>query len=86
MCSQEAPNDLGGNFILYRQVCQLDLNAYPILTVLIIASASSMLAELPGETRSSSARIILVIGLTDEAIEALAERAEDPDAIRHVTC
>jgi hypothetical protein len=25
----------------------MDLNAYPILTVLIIATASSMLAELP---------------------------------------
>jgi len=40
----------------------------------------------PGETRSLSARINLVIGLTDEAIQALAERAEDTDAILHVTC
>jgi hypothetical protein len=64
----------------------MDLNAYPILTVLIVASASSTLAELPGETRSSSARINLVIGLTDEAIQALAERAEDTDAILDVIC
>jgi hypothetical protein len=28
----------------------------------------------------------LVIGLTDEAIEALAQRAEDTNAILHVTC
>ena len=64
----------------------MDLRAYPILTVLIVASASSTLAELPGGTRSSSARINLVIGLTDEAIQALAERAEDTDAILDITC
>ena len=41
----------------------MDLNAYPILTVLIIATASSMLAELPTRFRVPAVVWMMVLGM-----------------------